>query len=162
MDPKRVADSQTVISVVALPRDSNQYGIVYGGTVMGLVDQAAYAAAIRHARQTVVTVCVDHLTFLRPIHIGDIILVKASLNAVGRTSLEIGVRVETERLKTGIVEHVGSAYLTMVALGPDGTPSPVPPLLLETEDEQRRHGEALDRRCARLARYGRHAEADRD
>lgn len=152
MQAKRVADSQTIISIVALPRDSNQYGNVFGGTMMGLVDQAAYAAAIRHARRPVVTVSVDHLTFLRPIHIGDIIIVKASINAVGTTSMEVGVRVETERLQTGEVEHVGSAYLTMVALDPNGTPCPVPPLLLEGDEERRRHSEALERRRVRLAR----------
>ena len=85
MESKSVFASQSVLSVVALPRDSNHYGFVYGGTVMGLVNQAAYAAAIRHARQPVVTVCVDHLTFLRPIRIGNVITVKASVNYVGRT-----------------------------------------------------------------------------
>lgn len=162
MQSKRVADSQSIISVVALPRDSNQYGYVFGGTVMSLVDQAAYAAAIRHARQAVVTVRVDHLTFLRPIHIGDIIIVKASINAVGRTSMEVGVRVETERLNTGTLEHVGSAYLTMVALTPEGEPSAVPGLVLETEEERRRHREAHQRRQARLAQCGRTAEDDHD
>ncbi|HEY3378254.1 MAG TPA: acyl-CoA thioesterase [Armatimonadota bacterium] len=143
---------------MALPRDSNHYGYVYGGTVMGLVDQAAYAAAIRHARQPVVTVCVDHLTFLRPIYIGDVITVKASVNFVGRTSMEVGVRVETERLTSGEVEHVGSAYLTMVALAADGNPTPVPPLCCETDADMRRYREAQARRARQLARVGRAAE----
>ncbi len=155
MKAKPVENSRSIISVVALPRDSNHYGFVYGGTVMSLVDQAAYAAAIRHARQPVVTVCVDHLTFLRPIHIGDIITVKASVNYVGRTSMEVGVRVEAERLETGEVEHVGSAYLTMVAMAADGKPAPVPPLLAETPEEQRRSAEAEQRKAAQLARAGR-------
>ncbi len=155
MDAKPVSGSRSIISVVALPRDSNHYGFVYGGTVMGLVDQAAYAAAIRHARCPVVTVCVDHLTLLRSIHIGDVITVKASVNYVGRTSMEVGVRVETERMATGAVEHVGSAYLTMVAIGEDGRPVPVPPLLLETEDDRRRGEEAQCRRTHQLARVGR-------
>lgn len=155
MQAKPVSASRSVISVVALPRDSNHYGFVYGGTVMGLVDQAAYAAAIRHARTPVVTVCVDHLTFLRPIFIGDVITVKASVNYVGRTSIEVGVRVETERLATGEVEHVGSAYLTMVALDERGQPLPVPPLLPETETDQRRFLEAQERRARQLARAGR-------
>ena len=158
MNAKSVSQSHTTISVVALPRDSNHYGYVYGGTVMGLVDQAAYAAAVRHARQAVVTVCVDHLTFLRPIHIGDVIIVKASVNYAGRTSMEVGVRVETERLTTGAIEHVGSAYLTMVALGEDGHPTPVPPLLLDSEDDYRRYAEAQERRCRQLARVGRTVE----
>lgn len=155
MEAKSVRDSQTTLSVVALPRDSNHYGYVYGGTVMGLVDQAAYAAAIRHARQTVVTVSVDHLTFLRPIHIGDVITVKASVNYVGRTSMEVGVRVETERMTSGEIEHVGSAYLTMVALDPTGTPTPVPPLRIDTPEEVRRNHAARARRSHQLAQIGR-------
>ena len=121
---------------------------------MGLVDQAAYAAAIRHARMPVVTVCVDHLTFLKHIHIGDIITVRASVNYVGHTSMEVGVRVETERMTTGVVEHVGSAYLTMVALGEDGKPASVSPLIVETEDEIRRQKEAQERRAYQLSLVG--------
>lgn len=155
MEPKPVSASRTVISVVALPRDSNPYGLVYGGTVMGLVDQAAYAAAIRHARMPVVTVSVDHLTFLRSIGLGDVITVRASVNYVGRTSMEVGVRVETERLATGEVEHVGTGYLTMVALDSAGHPTPVPPLMLETDDDRRRNREACERRHGQLARAGR-------
>jgi acyl-CoA hydrolase len=158
MEPKPVSASRSVISIVALPRDSNHYGYVYGGTVMGLVDQAAYAAAIRHARQPVVTVCVDHLTFLRPIHVGDVIVVKASVNYVGRTSMEVGVRVEAERMTTGEVEHVGSAYLTMVALDSGGQPAPVPPLMLETPEDSRREQNARQRRALQLARVGRATE----
>jgi len=155
MDSKPVSASRSVISVVALPRDSNHYGFVYGGTVMGLVDQAAYAAAIRHARMPVVTVCVDHLTLLRSIHIGDVITVQASVNYVGRTSMEVGVCVTTERLATGEVEHVGSAYLTMVALDANSRPTPVPPLQLETAEDHRRFQEAQMRRQQQLARVGR-------
>ena len=155
LSPKPVSASRTVISVVALPRDSNHYGFVYGGTVMGLVDQAAYAAAIRHARQTVVTVCVEQITFLRRIYVGDVITMRAAVNYVGRTSMEVGVRIETERMRTGAVEHVGSAYVTMVALDADGTPIPVPPLELETDDDRRRRGEAAARRRTRVARVRR-------
>lgn len=158
LTPKPVSASRTVLSVVALPRDSNHYGSVYGGTVMSLVDQAAYTAAIRHARTSVVTVSVDQLTFLRPIGIGDVITVKASVNYVGRTSLEVGVWVETERLTTGEVEHVGTGYLTMVALDADGHPTPVPPLLLETDDDRRRCCAAQARRREQLARVGRDAD----
>lgn len=160
MEPKPVSASCSILSVVALPRDSNHYGFVYGGTVMGLVDQAAYTAAIRHARMPVVTVCVDHLTFLRPIHVGDVIVVKASVNYVGRTSIEVGVRVETERLTTGEIEHVGSAYLTMVALNREGQPIPVPPLLLENADDARRFRAAEARRAYTLQRAGRASEGE--
>jgi acyl-CoA hydrolase len=152
---KPVSASRTIISVVALPRESNHYGFVYGGTVMSLVDQAAYAAAIRHARQTVVTVSVDHMSFLKRIHVGDVITVRASVNFVGRTSMEVGVRIETERMTTGEVEHVGSAYVTMVALDAQGKPMPVPPLLCETEEDARRCCDAAERRRVRLTRAGR-------
>jgi len=155
MDAKPVSASRSVLSMVAMPRDANQYNSVFGGVVMGLVDHAAYTAAIRHARATVVTVSVDHLTFLRPISVGDVIVVKASVNYVGRTSMEVGVRIETERLNTGEVEHVGSAYLTMVALDEYGKPTPVPPLLLETELDRCRHAAAEERRKWRLALVGR-------
>ncbi len=158
MTSKPVSTSHSVLSVVALPRDANHYGTVYGGTLMGLVDQAAYAAAIRHARLPVVTVCVDHLTFLCPVHIGDVMTVKASVNYVGRTSMEVGVRIETERLATGEVEHVGSAYLTMVAVDAAGHPTPVASLQLETPDDHRRFAEAQARRRGQLARVGRTAE----
>ncbi|MHB9025904.1 MAG: acyl-CoA thioesterase [Armatimonadota bacterium] len=155
MQPKPISESRTIISVVAQPRDSNHYGVMHGATIMRLVDEAAYAAATRHARLPVVTVCVDHLTFLRPIHIGDVAVIKASVNYVGRTSMEIGVRIETERLATGEVEHVGSGYLTMVAIDQSGSPIPVPPLLLETDDDRRRHCEAQGRREQQLTRAGR-------
>ena len=158
MDAKSVSASRSIISVVALPRDSNHYGTVYGGTVMGLVDQASYAAAIRHARRAVVTVAVDHMTFLLPIRIGDVITVKASVNYVGRTSMEIGVRIETERLDTGLVEHAGSAYLTMVAVDAQGKPTPVPPLKLDTDEDRRRFHEAQARRTHQLQRAGRPVE----
>lgn len=158
MKAKLVSASRAVLSMVAMPRDANPYGQVYGGTVMSLVDQAAYAAAVRHARNTVVTACVDHLTFLRPISVGDVIEVKASVNYVGRSSMEVGVRVEAERLTTGEVEHVGSAYLTMVALDSKGRPTAVPPLLLETDDDHRRHAAAQVRRKWRLALVGRSPE----
>ena len=158
MEPKTVSASRSVISIVALPRDSNHYGYVYGGAVMSLVDQAAYAAAIRHARMPVVTVCVDHLTFLKSIHIGDVITVRASVNYVGHSSMEVGVCVETERLATGAIEHVGSAYLTMVALDSEGHPVAVPPLLLETEEDHRRFQAAQQRKAQQLARVGRATE----
>jgi uncharacterized protein (TIGR00369 family) len=155
MQAKPVSGSRTVISIVAQPRDSNHYGVVHGATIMRLVDEAAYAAAVRHARLAVVTVSVDHLTFLRPVHIGDVAVIKASVNYVGRTSMEIGVRIETERLATGEVEHVGSGYLTMVAIDQCGCPIPVPPLLLETAEDTRRNQEARERRAQQLTRAGR-------
>ena len=156
MEAKPVSASRSIISIVAMSRDANQYGNVFGGMIMGLVDQAAFTAAIRHARTpAVVTVSVDHLTFLRPVRVGDVIIVKASVNYVGTTSMEVGVRVETERLSTGEEEHVVSAYLTMVALDQDGKPTPVPPLLLENDLDHCRHAAAQQRRKLRMQIVGR-------
>ena len=151
---KPVSNTRSTISVVALPRDSNHYGVVYGGTVMGLVDQAAYCAAIRHARCAVVTVCVEELTLLRAIHIGDVITVKASVNYVGNTSMIVGVRIETEKMVTGVIEHVGSAYLTMVGIDQDGKPTQIPKLILEDDNDKRRFEEAKMRKLKQLARSG--------
>ncbi len=150
--PKPVSNTLSTISVVALPRDTNHYGVVYGGTVMGLVDQAAYCAAIRHARCAVVTVCVEELSLLRAIHIGDVITVKASVNYVGNTSMIVGVRIETEKMVTGEIEHVGSAYITMVAIDENGKPTVIPKLILENDTDKRRFEEAKERKSKQLKR----------
>ncbi len=154
LSAKPVSNTRSTLSVVALPRDSNHYGVVYGGTVMGLVDQAAYCAAIRHARCAVVTVCVEELSLLRAIHIGDVITVKASVNYVGNTSMIVGVRIETEKMVTGVIEHVGSAYITMVAIDENGKPTKIPKLQLENDDDKRRFEEARQRKMKQLSRSG--------
>ncbi len=151
---KPVSNTRSTISVVALPRDSNHYGVVYGGTVMSLVDQAAYCAAIRHTRCAVVTVCVEELSLLRAIHIGDVITVLASVNYVGNTSMIVGVRIETEKMVTGVIEHVGSAYITMVAIDENGKPTIIPKLILENDIDKRRFEEARMRKLKQLARSG--------
>lgn len=117
---------------------------------MNLIDSAAGVVAIRHCRTNVVTASIDRLDLLRPIFIGDLVTFKASLNMVGKTSMEIGVRVDAENLRTGETRKVAAAYLTYVALGPDGRPTKVPPLILESPDELRRNNEAKARREARL------------
>jgi acyl-CoA hydrolase len=131
--------------------DANSAGSVHGGTVMKLCDEAAGLAAIKHSRCRVVTAGMDRMTFLEPIEIADLVTFKASVNAVWRTSMEVGVRVEAERPRTGEVRHTSTAYLTMVALDEDGRPVDVPPLLVETDDERRREREAQTRRRNRLA-----------
>jgi len=118
--------------------------------IMNLIDYAAGVVAIRHCRTNVVTASIDRLDLLRPIFIGDLVTFKASLNMVGQTSMEIGVRVDAENLRTGEVRKVATAYLTYVALGLDGHPTKVPPLIFETEDDIRRNSEARARREARL------------
>ena len=131
--------------------DANSGGFVHGGTVMKLCDEAAGLAAVRHARRRVVTAGIDRMTFLVPINVGELVTFAASVNAVWRTSMEVGVRVEAENPLSGEVRHTNSAYLTMVALGEDGRPAPTPPLRTDTPDEDRRGRDAQLRRANRLA-----------
>jgi acyl-CoA hydrolase len=131
--------------------DANSAGFVHGGSVMKLCDEAAGLAAIKHSRRRVVTAGMDRMTFNEPVHIAELVTFKASVNAVWRTSMEVGVRVESENPRTGVVRHTSTAYLTMVALDDDGRPTSVPGLLAETADEQRREREAQTRRRNRLA-----------
>ncbi len=157
LTPKRVRDSRVTLVQVMELADVNPAGIVHGGTIMRLVDQAAAVAAIRHCGGVVVTASVDEMSFLHPVHIGDIVTVRASVNDVGRTSMEVGVRVEAEDVVTGQRTHTSSAYVVLVALDREGRPRPVPPLVVETGDEARRQREARIRRQTRLA----HREAIR-
>ena len=131
--------------------DANSAGFVHGGTVMKLCDEAAGVAAIKHSRCRVVTAAVDRMTFLQPVHVGELLTFSASVNAAWRTSMEIGVRVDAENPRTGEVRHTSTAYLTLVALDEEGSPTPVPPLRAETDDERRREAEAQLRRRNRLA-----------
>src|SRR6266853_3576855 len=144
-------ESVSVYSEFALPNDANSFGNVLGGKVMHLVDLAGALAAIRHARCPVVTASVDHMNFLHPIHIGQLIVLHSSVNRVFRTSMEVGVRVEVENLVTGEIKHTSSAYLTFVTLDKGGLRVPIPPVIPETEDEHRRYEEAERRRAYRLA-----------
>jgi acyl-CoA hydrolase len=131
--------------------DANSAGFVHGGTVMKLCDEAAGLAAIKHSRCRVVTAGMDRMTFLEPIEISELVTFKASVNAVWRSSMEVGVRVEAERPRTGEVRHTSSAYLTMVALDADGRPVEVPPLRVGDPEEERRERDAQVRRRNRLA-----------
>ncbi len=162
MKAKRVSDSSAVFSYLMLPQDANPAGNVHGGVVMKHIDSAAGVVAARHARSFVVTASIDRLDFHSPVYIGNLLTLKASVNIVGRTSMEVGVRVEAEDLRTGEVRHTASAYLTLVAMGPDGTPMEVPPLLIETEEEERRNRESAARRKMRLAEKQREKECQRD
>ena len=131
--------------------DANSAGYVHGGTVMKLCDEVAGLAAVRHSRCRVVTAGMDRMTFLEPIHIGELVTFTASVNAAWRTSMEVGVRVDAEQPRDGTLRHTNTAYLTMVALSDEGRPTEVPPLLAESEDERRREREAQTRRRNRLA-----------
>ncbi len=151
MQGKTVRESLSEYSELALPTDANGLGNVLGGKVMHLVDLAAAMAAIRHARRPCVTASVDSLHFLHPVKIGQLILLRSSVNRVFRTSLEVGVQVETETLMTGQKLHTCSAYLTFVALDEKGKATEIPPVIPETDDEKRRYREAGERREYRLA-----------
>jgi Acyl-CoA hydrolase len=151
MEAKRVQDSIVIMSQLMNPQDANIAGNVHGGVIMRLIDNAGGVAAFRHARANVVTASIDRLDFHNPVFIGDFVTLRACVNFVGKTSLEVGVRVEAENLQTGVKRHTASAYLTFVALDSNGRPLPMPPLLLETDEEKRRNQEAQYRREARLA-----------
>jgi acyl-CoA hydrolase len=146
-----VRESISEYSEFALPIDANTIGNVLGGKVMHLVDLAAALAAVRHARCAVVTASVDQMSFLHPVHIGELIVLRSSVNRVFRTSMEVGVRVEVENLLTGHIRHTSSAYLTFVAIDKTGKRLPIPPVIPETEAEKRRFLEAEQRRVYRLA-----------
>ena len=130
--------------------DANSAGFVHGGTVMRYCDEAAGLAAVRHSGCRVVTAGMDRMTFVAPVAPGEVVTFTASVNAAWRTSMEVGVRVEAEHVPTGDVAHTCTAYLTMVALGDDGKPIPLPALEPATQDDQRRRGEANHRRELRL------------
>lgn len=157
---KKVAETRIEMAYQMNPQDANPAGNVHGGVIFKLIDTAAGAAATRHARCNVVTASIDRLNFFSPVFIGDLVTLKASLNMTGRSSMEIGVRVEAENLLTGEVRHTVSAYLTFVALDENGRPTEIPPLILENPEDERRNREARARRETRLQER-RREEADR-
>jgi len=147
-----VSDSQVVMNEMVLPNDANMLGSVLGGKVMHLMDMCAAMAAMRHCRKVIVTASVDHLSFHHPVKVGEIMILKASVNYADRTSMEVGVRIEAEHPITGEKRHTSSAYLTFVALDEEGRPTPVPKVMPTTEDEKRRYEAARNRREERLKR----------
>jgi acyl-CoA hydrolase len=149
--PRKAVDSQAVLVRWMGLVDANSAGYVHGGTVMKLCDEVAGLAAVRHSRCRVVTAGMDRMTFLEPIHIGELVTFTASVNAAWRTSMEVGVRVDAEQPREGTVRHTNTAYLTMVALDDEGRPTAVPPLQASSEVERRREREAQTRRRNRLA-----------
>jgi uncharacterized protein (TIGR00369 family) len=149
--PKRVADSEVILTQMMEVTDANVAGNVHGGTIIRLVDTAAALAAIRHAAGLAVTVAIDEMTFLEPVHIGELLVLKASVTDVGRTSMECGVRVEAVDPVTGLTRHANSAYLVFVAVDEEGKPRPVPPLIVESAIQRRRQREAALRRERRMA-----------
>lgn len=148
---RRVADSSVTLTQMMEVTDGNVAGNVHGGVIMRLADTAAALAAITHAGGLALTVTIDEMTFLEPVHIGEVLTLRASVNDVGRTSMECGVRVEAHDPATGVVRHVSTAYLVFVAVDADGRPRAVPPLVVGSDDERRRQREARLRRERRIA-----------
>jgi len=151
MQGKTVKETAIAVSHFVTPQDANYYGNVHGGVIMRLIDDAGGVVAARHSHANTVTASVDRIDFHNPGFIGEILTIKAALNYVGRTSMEVGVRVETENIMTGEKRHIASAYLTYVALDSERKPVEVPPVIPETDVEERRHTEATSRREMRLA-----------
>jgi uncharacterized protein (TIGR00369 family) len=150
MQGKTVSESAVSTATVMSPQDVNLSGNVFGGVIMKLIDTVAACVAIKHSRANAVTASLDRLDFHNPVFPGDLVTCKASLNYVGKTSMEIGVRVEAENLMTGEVRHTASSYLTFVALDPSGKPTALAPLIPETEEDKRRNRDAALRREDRL------------
>jgi acyl-CoA hydrolase len=151
MDGRPVRESVSEYAELALPNDTNALGTLLGGKVMHLVDMAGATAAMRHARSTVVTASVDYMTFLHPVRVGQLVILRSSVNRVFHSSMEVGVKVFVEDLRTREMRHTSSAYLTFVAIDAQGNRVPVVPVIPETEEEKRRYAEAGERRNRRLA-----------
>ena len=148
---KPVSGSRHETSELMMPHHANNLGHVFGGVMLSMMDRTAAVAAFRHCRKNVVTASIDRVDFREPIHVGDLVVMQASVNYVGRTSMEVGVRVEAEELLTGRRRHTNSCYLTFVAVDREGRPVEIPGVLAETPDEKRRFHAAEQRRQVRLA-----------
>lgn len=154
-DAKPVSATRLVMAQEMTPQDANPAGNVHGGNIMKLADSAAGVVSIRHSGRNCVTAVVDRFVFHAPVFVGNLVLVYASLNLAGRTSMEVGVRVEAEDPRTGKRIHTNSSYFVMVAMDDSGRPAEVPPLILETDEDRRRNREALDRAAVRKQRQKR-------
>lgn len=160
--PRTPRESQHETSELMMPQHANNLGHVFGGVILAMMDKVGAVAAIRHARAACVTASIDRVDFREPIHVGDLVVMKASVNHVGRTSVEVGVRVEAEELTSGRRRHTNSCYLTFVAVDRNGRPIEVPPLRPETPDELRRAEAAVDRRRRRLEERDAEARIQQD
>jgi acyl-CoA hydrolase len=145
----------TEMTVMMLPSDANPMGNVFGGTIMKYVDLVAGLVAKRHARNTnCVTASIDRMTFLKPVYIGNALILSARLNYVRRSSMEVEVAIESENLDTGARVRTGTAFVTMIGLDREGRPTEVPPISLESEEDRRRFGEGELRMRTRLKEAG--------
>jgi acyl-CoA hydrolase len=155
MMPRSVRDSQSEMNEVVLPNDANPLGSLLGGRLMHWIDVAGALAAHRHSRNYVVTASIDHLDFWAPVHVGDLVILRSSVNRVFHTSMEVGVKVWVENYLIDECKHISSAYLTFVAVDAAGRHLPVPAVVPETEDQQRRYDDAGRRREIRRAEFER-------
>jgi acyl-CoA hydrolase len=155
MRPRPVCESKSEMTEIVLPNDANPLNALLGGRLMHWIDMAAAMAAHRHSRQYVVTASIDHLDFLVPVRVGDIVILRSSVNRVYRTSMEVGVKVWVENYHTESNQHVSSAYLTFVAVDASGRRLPVAPVIPETDEEKRRYEDALRRRELRRSELAR-------
>jgi acyl-CoA hydrolase len=152
LTPKSPSESAVTLSRIMELSDANLLGNVHGGEIMKMVDNAGGLAAMKHCGGPVVTAVMDEMQFIEPVYVGDVVTVKAMVNDIGRTSLEVGVRVEADNVITGRHVHTSSAYLVYVALDKNGDPRPVPPVVPENEEQAQRQREAKLRRENRLVR----------
>ena len=143
---RKVAESQAERSEIVFPADANALGNLFGGRLMQFIDLVGAVAAVRHCRSIVVTASIDHSDFVAPVHVGDLLILKASVNRAFRTSMEVGVRAMVEDARGQTLRHVSSAYVTYVAVDMEGKPIPVPCVIAETEHQKRRFADALRRR----------------
>ncbi len=155
LSPRPVRESQSEMAEIVLPNDANPLGGLLGGRLMHWIDMAGAMAAHRHSRNYVVTASIDHLDFLVPVHVGDVVILRSSVNHAFHSSMEIGVKVWVESYIAASRQHVSSAYLTFVAVDRDGRHLAVPPVIPETSDEKRRYEDAGRRREARMVEMAR-------
>ena len=162
MAPRLVADSESEMTEIILPNDANTLGNLLGGRLMHFIDLTGAMAAYRHSRTHVVTAAMDHIDFIQPVHVGDLLILKSRVNRAFSTSMEVGVKVWVEHPQTGVLLHVASAYLVFVAVDQNGRRVRVPELKPVTADEQRRYEGALRRREYREAETVRRRQAKQD
>jgi acyl-CoA hydrolase len=153
--PRPVRDSQSEMAEIVLPNDANPLGALLGGRLMHWIDLAGALAAHRHSRQYVVTAAIDHLDFLFPVRVGDLVILRSSVNRVFRTSMEVGVKVWVENYLEDSSHHVSSAYLTFVAVDKQGKHQIVPPVIPESDEQKRRYEDAGRRREIRRSEFER-------
>lgn len=155
---RTVASTQSVMTEIILPNDTNTMGNLLGGRLMHFIDLAGALAAYRHTRTHLVTAAMDHIDFIQPVHVGDLLILKSSVNRAFKTSLEVGVKVWVEHPRSGVMLHVASAYLVFVAIDEQGKKLKIPELQPETADELRRYNDAMRRREHREAEARRRKE----